>query len=82
VALVTLVTLSRFAVNKAVQLEEIERQLATANAMIPDAAVSAASNRFHAHEQALRKFLSGAAAKSALAEEVGLTQDFLALGRP
>jgi hypothetical protein len=67
----------------AVRLEEIRRQLATANAMIPDAAASAASHRYRAHEQALRnKYLSGAAAKSALAEELGLTQDFLALGRP
>jgi hypothetical protein len=69
-------------VNKVVRPEEIQRQLAAASAMIPGAAESAASNRFRAHEGALRKFLSGAAAKDALADELGLTQDFLALGRP
>jgi hypothetical protein len=81
-ALKKLVTLSRFATSGSVRLEEIKRQLANAKAMIPDPTDSAACDRFRAHEGALRKFLSGAGTKDALGQELGLTQDFLALGRP
>jgi hypothetical protein len=81
-ALATLVTLSRFAANRTVARKEIQRQLQRVTALVPDVSDSAAGNRFRTHEGALRKFLSGAATKHALAEELGLTQDFLALGRP
>jgi hypothetical protein len=81
-ALEKLVTLSRFATNRTVRLEEIQRQLAKANAMVPERTGSAADDRFSAHEAALRKFLSGASTKDALGQEVGTTQDFLSLGRP
>jgi hypothetical protein len=81
-ALKKLVTLSRFATSRSVRLEEIERQLANARAMMPERTGSAADDRFSGHEGALRKFLSGASTKEALGAEVALTQDFLARGRP
>jgi hypothetical protein len=81
-ALEKLITLSRFATNRTVRLEEIQRQLAKANAMVPERTGSAADDRFRAHEAALLKFLSGASTKDALAQELGITQDFLSLGLP
>jgi hypothetical protein len=81
-ALKKLVTLSRFAVSRSVRLEEIQRQLANARAMIPGPTDSAAGERFRVHEGVLRTFLSGGGTKDALGEELALTQDFLAVGRP
>jgi hypothetical protein len=81
-ALEKLVTLTKFATNRTVRLEEIQRQLQKANAMMPEHPSTAAGNRFSAHEAALRKFLSGATTKDALGQELGITQDFLSLGRP
>jgi hypothetical protein len=81
-ALKKLVTLSRFATSRSVRLEEIQRQLANARAMVPERTGSAADDRFRAHEGVLHKFLGGASTKDALGQEQTLTQDFLALGRP
>lgn len=81
-ALEKLVTLTRFATNRSVRLEEIQRQLVKANAMVPERTGSAADERFSAHESTLRKFLNGAVSKDALGQELGTTQDFLARGRP
>jgi hypothetical protein len=81
-ALEKLVTLSRFATNRSVRLEEIQRQLAKATAMVPERSGSAAGDRFSAHAVALRKFLSGATSKDALGQELGMTEDLLSRGRP
>jgi hypothetical protein len=81
-ALEKLVTLTRFASNKSVRAEEIQRQLVKANAMVPERSGTAAYDRFRAHEAALRKFLSGASTRDDLGKELGITQDFLSQGRP
>ena len=81
-ALKKLVTLSRFATTGAVRVEEIERQLANARAMVPERTGSAADDRFRAHAGALQKFLNGTSTKDALGQEQGITQDFLASSRP
>jgi hypothetical protein len=81
-ALQKLVTLSRFATNRSVRTEEIERQLVKANAMVPKRTGSAADDRFAAHEAALRKFLGGGSTRDDLGQELGMTQDFLSQGRP
>jgi hypothetical protein len=78
-ALRKLVTLSAFAMNRSVRLEEIQRQRLKANALVPERSGSAADDRFSAHDGALRKFLGGGIKIDALTEELKKTQAFLVL---
>lgn len=81
-ALKKLITLSNFALIRSVRLEEIQRQLSNANAMVPLRSGSAADDRFRAHDAALRKFLDRAGTREAVTDEVTKTQKFLELLGP